>query len=146
MTSVSAALGSAGAPIVLRHEGRLYSCRPMDFGVMSEFERALQDRARADVLALRPHLSASEWAEHYRVHQDACVSGRYSFVGEFAQQVLATQAGMLLVGRLLFGLSEAEFLSLAIAQPAEVEAAVSQAVREGMPAPKAPTPTTESAA
>lgn len=116
--------------------GKVYSIGHITQSVKGEFENWLKGRARAELLAMKPHLSADEWREEWRNYQDGVTTGEYAFYSELGQAALSSPGGVLFLASRLFVCDTDEMESLMLRHGDAVQALMDEIAAESAPRPK----------
>ena len=96
----------------LTHKGKTYKVRPVTQAVKAEFEKKLWAKARECAKDMRECMTTEEYAAHLKKLNDDYLQGAYSFEGEVGQKTLVSNAGVLSLASLLFGLDEMATMKL----------------------------------
>lgn len=136
MSELSAALGTAGAPHQITHEGKTYSFRLIDQGCKDRLQKHLWQRAREAVYADRDHMTEQQYIERLKEVAQRWEDNEYAFTGERAQRQLKTPSGMMLLLTMISGETEESLAPLFLARGPEVHLLLNAVMEESFRGPK----------
>lgn len=131
--SISRTLGESAAPITLEHRGKVYHFRLVIEQMASEYERWLEGRARASLLALRDILPPEDFAAEARRYRDDIEAGKYCWGSPLCNETLNKSVGTVKLASLICDCTEAEAMRLLVERGDEVKLIVDQIQRESHP-------------
>lgn len=137
MSELSAALGTAGPPHQIVHEGRAYTFSLVTQKVKNGVEKRLYQNARDAVYADRDHITSEQYMAALSAVRDRYEANEYKFTGDRAQKVLQTPDGALMLLELLTGETQETLMPLLIARPEEVKVLVKTIMEESFKRPPA---------
>lgn len=131
--SVSQSLGGNAAPITAVINGKEYKFGLLTQKVKSGIERAVQDRARAELFRDKSELGDDEFRLAYGAYMDRVSAGAFAFGAPICRQFMTSTAGLECLVRLLANISPDESGMLVSKYPDEISAAVSTVFTESFP-------------
>ncbi|HEY1191122.1 MAG TPA: hypothetical protein VGE74_26040 [Gemmata sp.] len=140
MSELSAALGTAGPPHQIAHEGRTYSFHLLDAARKNLFEKRLYQRAREAVYVDREHMTPEQYVARLDAVREAYEANEYAFTGARTQKVLQTPKGAMMLIELITGETEEALTPLLMARGPEVNVLVKTVMEESFRGPKRAAP------
>lgn len=126
-------LGNAAPPHSIEHGGKRYTVRLIDQATKAAFARTLLAREREAARELKELMTPEEWSAHLsRLNKDY-VDGKYGLLSPRGREIIGSDEGPLILGPLLFGCSEDEFLSLLLTHREEVAGLIRLVLYESFP-------------
>lgn len=136
MSELSAALGSAGPPHEIVHEGRTYRFFLLDADRKNLLEKRLYQRARQSVYVDRDHLTDEQYLAALDRVRDRYENNEYAFTGVRTQKILQTPEGALLLLEVVTGETAADLTPLLVARRPEVETVLKTVMEESFKKPR----------
>lgn len=140
MSELSAALGTAGPPHQIAHDGRTYSFRLIDAAVKNAIEKLLYQRAREAVYVDRDHMTEAQYVERLDKVREAYEGNEYAFTGERCQKALKTPKGVLMLLEAVTGETEEALTRLLMERGPEVNVVLRTVLEESFGKPKKAAP------
>jgi hypothetical protein len=137
MSELSQALGNAGEPHRIEHDGKTYRFFLLDQPRKNALEKRLYQQAREAVYIDRDHMTSEQYVERLDGVREAYEAGEYGFFGKRAGKVLQTPKGALMLLEVITGESEDLLIPLLAARPEEVNALLKSVMTESFGAQKA---------
>ena len=103
--TVEAALGNAGIPWTIDHEGKTFRVRKLTQGVKKAFSTQLSQRVLRQFLAAQDG-EGGAYDGAVALLADRIAAGRYDFAGPVAQQSLRTEEGVFGLAMLMIDVDE----------------------------------------
>lgn len=143
MSELSKALGTAGAPHQIAHDGTTYPFHLLDQKRKNALEKRLYQQAREAVYVDREHMTSEQYVERLDRVREAYEAGEYAFFGARAQKAIQSPKGALLLLEIITDRTEDELLPLLTGRPEEVNLLLRTVLDESFkgPAPRAGAPT-----
>ncbi len=136
MSELSAALGTAGPPHQIVHEGRTYSFRLIDAGCKNAIEKLLDRRAREAVYVDRDWMTEDQYIARLKEVAEAYGNYEYAFTSDRTQKVLQTTQGVMLLLETITGESEDDLTRLMMARGPEVNLLIKTVMEESFGKPR----------
>lgn len=122
-------------PTLFTHGEKTYSVSWLTDEKKAEYEQTMQAKALLAVRRLKGKVPPEEYREAYAEALEAVGDGRFAFHSPFTQASLQTHGGVVSLGCILFGVEEAEMLSLFAARGEEIAALLKHVLERSMPDP-----------
>lgn len=132
--TVSQVLGGNASPIVVSIGGKEYSFSLVTQKAKSSLERAIQDRARKELIGEKNDLSDEEFRLAYGAFIDRVSSGAFAFGGPICRQFLTSTAGLESLLKILANIQPEEAGRLMIEYAEEVGQVIGQVFTESFQA------------
>lgn len=130
MSTTAVALGAAHE---FAHGGKVYQVRLVDQDVKIAFQKYLLRKAKEALAGFKDCYTPEEYRAGLESLRAEYEQGGFDFVSPRTANSLQTYAGMLHLVTLIFGVDEAEALSLLATAREEVNALVETVLRESFP-------------
>lgn len=131
--SVSQSLGGNSFPILTTINGKEYKFGLLTQKVKSGIERAVQDRARAELFRDKNDLGDEEFRLAYGAYMDRVSAGSFAFGAPICRQFMTSALGLETLVKLLANISAEEASMLVNKFPDEVSAVVGTVFQESFP-------------
>lgn len=130
MSELSKALGAAGKPHQIVHEGRTFTFHLLDQVRKNSIEKRLYQNAREAVYVDRDFMTSEQYVERLDKVREAYEAGEYGFFGERAQKVLQGPNGVLMLLETITDETQEDLIPLMAARSEEVNAVVKTVLNE----------------
>lgn len=120
MSELSKALGNAGAPHRITHDGKTYSFYLVDQVRKNAIEKRFYQQAREAVYVDREHMTPDQYVAELRVVRERYEAGEYAYFGERGARLLQTPKGALALLEIITGETEEALVPLLTARREEV--------------------------
>ena len=128
--SVSETLGGHSSPILATINGKEYQFSLVTQRVKSAIERAIQDRARKELMADKNELGDEEFRLAYGAYMDRVGAGAFAFGGAICRAFLQSVVGLETMVKLLANISADEAAMLVMNHADQIGPIVSQIFAE----------------
>lgn len=133
MSSLSSALGNAGAKLAFSHAGKTYAVSYLTQAVKAGFEQWLKGQAMSMLPGMRAAMTPPEYEAERSALTREILTGKLAFHSETAQEALKSPEGMLTLTALLFGCPREEAMGLLVERTDDVTAVLLLIAEESSP-------------